>query len=67
MDKLEQNTRQDDLLITGLDIEHWTYVSVAANVNTTEDPAQEELLILEYKVVIFYIKNIDSNHVDIYL
>lgn len=41
---LEQCTRRDDLVITGL--KHRIYTSVAANINTTEDASQEELLIL---------------------
>lgn len=51
--ELEQYTRREDLLFTGLDIKHWTCAQVAANVNTTEDSAQEELLTLEQQVVTF--------------
>lgn len=47
LDGLEQYTRRDDLIITGLEVKHRTYAKAAANKITTEDAPQEELLTLE--------------------
>lgn len=66
VDDLEQYTRRDDLVITGLDVKHRSYARVAANINTTEDSPHEELLTLEQQVVTFLQdKNIDIKHEDI--
>lgn len=53
IDDLEQYTRKDDLVITGLETRHRTYARATANVVTTEDAPREELLSLEQQVVDF--------------
>lgn len=54
VDDLEQYTRRDELVITGLDLKHRTYARVTANINTTEDSSQEELETLEQQIVTFF-------------
>lgn len=66
LDDMEQYTRRDDLIITGLEVKHQTYAKAAANQITTEDAPQEELLTLEKQVVTFLQgRDIDIQHENI--
>lgn len=57
IDELEQYTRRDDLVITGIKTRHRTYARAAANAETTEDAPREELQSLEQQVVDFLNRN----------
>lgn len=57
IDELEQYTRRDDLVITGIKTRHRTYARAAARAETTEDAPREELQSLEQQVVDFLNKN----------
>lgn len=62
VEDLEQYTRRDDLVITGLELRHRTYARATANAETTEDAPREELLSLEQQVVNF----LNSKNINIY-
>ncbi|XP_055084240.1 coiled-coil domain-containing protein 13 [Periophthalmus magnuspinnatus] len=53
VDELEQYTRREDLIISGLETRHRTYARAAANADTSEDAPRGELLSLEQEVVDF--------------
>ncbi|KAK7877404.1 hypothetical protein WMY93_031891 [Mugilogobius chulae] len=53
VDELEQYTRREDLVISGLETRHRTYARAAANAETSEDAPRGELLSLEQEVVDF--------------
>lgn len=57
IDELEQYTRRDDLVITGIKTRHRTYARMTANAETTEDALREELQSLEQQVVDFLNRN----------
>lgn len=46
VDELEQYTRREDLAITGLEIRHKSYTQATANLSSTEDAPEEDLLTL---------------------
>lgn len=66
VDDLEQYTRREDLVLSGLETRHQTYARATANADTTEDAPQEELQSLEQQVVSFlHSKNISIHMEDI--
>lgn len=63
---LEQYTRRDDVLISGLKTQHRSYAQATANEVTTDDAPLEQLLSLEQQVVNFLqSKNFDVQTEDI--
>lgn len=69
IEDLEQYSRIDDIIITGLATKHQTYAratATASNANTDAEAPQEELATLEEKVVKFFSsKGIDIDKKDI--
>ena len=51
IDDLEQYTRMDDLIITGLETKHQTYARAATNANKGEDAPAHELHTLEQQII----------------
>lgn len=65
VDELEQSTKRDSLVLTGLETQHRTYARATAKSETTEDAPQEELLTLEQVVGFLHSKNIHIQSDDV--
>lgn len=68
IDELEQNARQDNIVITGLEVKPRSYARVVTGAEATEHASQQELQTLEKQVVSFLQdKDIDIEHNNICL
>lgn len=66
VNELEQNARQENIVLTGLEVKPRSYKKALTGSETTEDAPQEELLTLEKQVVTFLKdKDIGVDHKDI--
>lgn len=54
VDDLEQYTRMDDIIITGLETRHQTYARAATSIDKGEDAPAHELQTLEEQVIQFF-------------
>ncbi|KAM3599829.1 uncharacterized protein V6R79_012326 [Siganus canaliculatus] len=66
VEDLEQNTRMDDLVISGLETNHYSYARITEGDKEGEDAPRDEKLLLEQQVIKFFNDKdipLDSKHI----